>query len=192
MLSDATGATYAFSNLAVNRAGIAEVLADQVPALAAATPDLLTITIGINDIRGSFDPARFAAQAAGLFDTLAGTGATVATMTIPDIVHLLPLPAEMLGAARQIIEMANDGIRRSAESRGVLYLDAYVAAEVADPGFWDEDRLHPNTNGHRLIAAAFADLLLAAGPRRGIPDRRPAPTLAGAVLVPAVTAGRRP
>jgi lysophospholipase L1-like esterase len=169
VLSDATGASYAFTNLAVNRATITEVLANQVPAVAGAAPDLVTVTIGINDIRGSFHPAQFAAQVGGLFDVLVGTGATVATMTIPDIVHLLPLPADMLGAARQIIEMANDGIRQSADARGVLYLDTYAKSDVADPGFWQEDQLHPNPHGHQLIAAATAEMLLAAGPRRGIP-----------------------
>jgi lysophospholipase L1-like esterase len=184
IVSAATGAAYTFTNLAVNRATISEVLANQAPAAAAAGPDLISITIGINDIRGSFDPAQFASQVAGLFDVLVGTGATVVTMTIPDIVHLLPLPADMLGAARQIIEMANDGIRESAQHHGVLYLDAYLARDVADPGFWHDDRLHPNMYGHQLIAAATAEVLLAAGPRRGIPPRLPPP--AAGVPVPGV------
>jgi lysophospholipase L1-like esterase len=171
MLSDATGSTYAFTNLAVNRATISDVVTGQLPAVVAGEPpDLITVTIGINDIRGAFDPDLFETQVGELLDALVQTGATVVTMTIPDIVHLLPLPAELKDAARQIIELANDAIRRSADARGVLYLDAYVAREVADPGFWDPDGMHPNSNGHELIARAATDQLLAAGPRRGVPE----------------------
>jgi lysophospholipase L1-like esterase len=176
LLSDATGSTYAFTNLAVNRATITEVIAEQLPALAGATPDLITVTIGINDIRGVFDPEQFAVDADRLFGVLTGTGATVVTMTVPNIVHLLPLHPGLHDAARQLLEMANDAIRRSADARGALYLDAYAAAEPADPGFWQADRLHPNPGGHDVIARAVAELLLAAAPCRGVPARQPMAT----------------
>jgi lysophospholipase L1-like esterase len=191
LLSDATGATYAFTNLAVNRATIGEIRTGQVPAVESAAPDLVTVTIGINDIRGAFDPARFAGEVAGLFDVLVGTGATVVTITIPDIVHLLPLPAELRGAARQIIELANDGIRTSADARGMLYVDAYAAPEVADPGFWDTDRMHPNPHGHDLIARAAADLLLASGPHRGVPGQRLPPSTVDSPAPAAASPGPR-
>jgi lysophospholipase L1-like esterase len=188
MLSDATGSTYAFTNLAVNRATISDIVAGQLPAVVAGEqPDLITVTMGINDIRGAFDPGEFEGQVGSLLAALVGTGATVVTMTIPDIVHLLPLPAELKEAARQIIELANDGIRRSADAHGVLYLDAYVATEVADPDFWDPDGMHPNSNGHELIAEAAADQLLRAGPRRGLPSAVPRP--AAAVALPVASHG---
>jgi lysophospholipase L1-like esterase len=171
LLADGTGATYEFTNLALNRAMLADVRADQVPVLAGANPDLITVTIGINDIQGPFDPGRFAAQVAGLFADLVKTGATVATITIPDMVHLLPVPEPVRNAVRQSIEQANDGIRKGADAHGALYVDAYAAPEPAEPTFWAEDRKHPSTLGHTLIAGAAAEMLLAAGPRRGVPER---------------------
>jgi lysophospholipase L1-like esterase len=171
LLSNGTGATYAFSKLAVNSAKIGDVRADQVPALAGAEPDLITVTIGINDILRAFDPGKFAAQVAGLFDDLVATGATVATITIPDMADLLPLPAEVRRGVRQCIEQANDGIRKGADPRGVLYVDSYAAPECAEASFWNEDRRHPSANGHTLIAGAVAEMLLDAGPRRGVPAR---------------------
>src|SRR5712691_8735074 len=77
LLADATGATYEFTNLSLNRAMLADVRADQVPVVAGANPDLLTVTIGINDIQHAFDPPRFATQVGELFGDLVRTGATV-------------------------------------------------------------------------------------------------------------------
>src|SRR5260370_42530491 len=68
ILSDATGATYAFTNIAVHRATIADALADQLPALAGSAPDLASVTIGITDIRGPFHPAHLAQPADGPLD----------------------------------------------------------------------------------------------------------------------------
>jgi lysophospholipase L1-like esterase len=34
---------------------------------------------------------------------------------------------------------------------------------ASDPGLFGPDRIHPNAAGHQLMAAAFADLLLAPG-----------------------------
>jgi lysophospholipase L1-like esterase len=175
ILSDATGETYAFTKLAVNSAKIGDVRADQVPALAGTEPGLLTVTVGVNDILGAFDAGRFAAEVAALFDDLVKTGATVATITLPNMAHLLPLPDAMRRAVAKSIEMVNDGIRKGADARGVLYVDSYAAPETAAPEFWADDRRHPSTLGHQQIAGAVAELLLSAGPRRGIPERLATP-----------------
>jgi len=186
MLADATGVTYEFTKLAVNNAKIADVRAHQVPAVAGANPDLITVTVGINDILGAFNPGQFAAQVGALFDDLVRTGATVATITIPDMADMLPLPAQMRRAVGQSIQQVNDAIRKGA-ARGVLFVDSYAAPECTDPAFWNEDRRHPSANGHTLIAGAVAELLLAAGPRRGVPERFA--TLAGTNDLSASTAG---
>ncbi|GAA2608123.1 hypothetical protein GCM10010411_47940 [Actinomadura fulvescens] len=171
LLTARTGTPFEFVNRAVNRATIADVLAVQVPGLAASHPDLITVSIGINDIRGSFQREAFARGVDEVFGVAAATGATVATMTLPDIVSMLPLPAELLPMAKELMEQANAAIRDAADAHGVLYVDAWYADEVAEPAFWSEDRVHPNASGHTLIAEAFADLLEASSTLAGVGKR---------------------
>lgn len=164
MLEERSGQSYEFINLGVPHATVAEVAADQVPVLAGAGADLVTVWAGMNDIRGGFEPGVFAREVDELFERVAVTAPTVATMTLPNIVSILPLPKELLGVARQLIVRANDAIRTAADAHGLLYVDAWYAPEVAEPGFWDKDRLYPNAHGHAVIAGAFSDLLLAGAP----------------------------
>jgi lysophospholipase L1-like esterase len=161
ILAERGGAAYDFTNLAVDRATVTDVLADQLPAVPAEPPDLITVSVGMNDIRGAFGAERFGRQLDELFAAVTGTGATVATMTLPNIVSMLPLPAELLDVARELMEQVNDAIRQAAGVHSVLFVDAWFADEVAEPAFWSDDRVHPNAMGHELIAGAFADLLLA-------------------------------
>jgi lysophospholipase L1-like esterase len=160
LLTARTGLPYLFTNLAVNRATVSEVLAEQLPALRGARPDLITLSTGINDIRGPFRKDAFAARIDRVFACATAKSATVATMTLPNIVSMLPLPLGSLDVVRGLMEQANDAIRCAAHAHGVLFVDAWYSGEVADPAFWSDDHVHPNARGHQLIAEAFADLLL--------------------------------
>lgn len=172
-LGRATGRPHACTALAADHAGVADVAAGQLPAVRALRPDLVTVTVGTNDLQRGFDADRFAADLDGLYAALVAEGATVLGMTVPAVVHLLPMPEPLRDLVRELVHQANTAIRRSAEAHGVLVLDAEHAPEVADPAFWQEDRMHPSAHGHRLIAAAAAALLLASG---GAADRAPRST----------------
>jgi lysophospholipase L1-like esterase len=81
--------------------------------------------------------------------------------TLPDIAGIMPLPAELVELARQRLRHASDIIREQAAGRGALCLDTWAMPGASDPGLFGPDRIHPNAAGHQLMAAAFADLLLA-------------------------------
>jgi lysophospholipase L1-like esterase len=162
ILTARTDVPCALTNLAADGDAVAAVLERQLPAVARLRPDLVSVTVGMNDIRDpGFSQDRFAAGFGRLLDGLAGTGATVLTCTLPDIADILPLPAGMVGLARQRMRQASDAIRDQAAARGARCLDAWAMPAAADPDLFGPDRIHPNGRGHQLLATACADLLLA-------------------------------
>ena len=161
ILTARTSVCCVLTNLAFDGASAGVVLEQQLPSVAALAPDLVSVTVGMNDIRDpGFAGARFAAELGLLLDGLSGTGATVLTCTLPDIATIMPLPADLVEVARQRIRQASDIIREQAARRGVVCLDAWAMPGAADPGLFGPDRIHPNGTGHQLMADAFAALLL--------------------------------
>jgi len=168
ILSARTAVPCALTNLAVDGASVTDVLMRQLPAAGWIEPDLVSVTVGMNDIRDpGFSSDRFAAGLGRLLDDLTATGATVLTCTLPDIAAIMPLPAELVGVARQRMRQASDAIRAQAAARGALCLDLWARPGAADPDLFGPDRIHPNASGHQLMADACADLLLAGGHRPG-------------------------
>ena len=161
ILSTRTAVPCALINLASDGASVTTVIEQQLPPAERLGPDLVSVTVGMNDIRDpGFSQDRFAAELGRLLDGLIPTGATVLTCTLPDIAEILPLPAGLVGLARQRIREASDTIREQAAARGFLCLDAWSMPAAADPGLFGPDRIHPNASGHQLMAALCADLLL--------------------------------
>jgi lysophospholipase L1-like esterase len=179
MLGERTGVPCALTNLAADGASVDVVLAGQLPAVVRhgseehegpgrhGGPDLVSVTVGMNDIRDpGFGAERFAAGLGTLLDGLTGTGATVLTCTLPDIAGIMPLPAGVVEVARQRLRQASEVIREAAARRGVICLDVWAMPEAADPGLFGPDRIHPNARGHQVIADAFVTLLLERAPAR--------------------------
>jgi lysophospholipase L1-like esterase len=161
ILSTRTSRPCALTNLAADGASVGVVLEQQVPWLARMRPDLVSVTVGMNDIRDpAFRAEHFAAGLGMLFDGLTATGATVLTCTLPDIAAIMALPADLVELARLRMRQASDIIREQAARRGAVCLDAWAMPGAADPGLFGPDRIHPNASGHQLMADAFAALLL--------------------------------
>jgi lysophospholipase L1-like esterase len=170
ILSARTEVPCALTNLAADGASVTAVLGRQLPAVAPIGPDLVSVTVGMNDIRDpAFGEERFAADLGRLLDGLTATGATVLTCTLPDIAAIMPLPAELVEVARQRMRRASDIIRKQAAGRGAVCLDVWAMPGAADPGLFGPDRIHPNARGHQLMADAFADLLLTGRPTATAP-----------------------
>jgi lysophospholipase L1-like esterase len=148
------------TNLAVDGATVHEVLSKQLPAVAARKPDLVSLTVGINDIRRrDFDELSFKADLGQLFEALAATQATLLTCTLPDLSVIMSLSQDLHEVVRERMRLASDIIREQSESYGAVCLDAWSLPGVTDPDLYAPDRLHPNSKGHQFIAAACADKL---------------------------------
>ena len=160
ILSVRTTVRCSLTNLAVDGATVHEVLSKQLPAVAARKPDLVSLTVGINDIRRrDFDELSFKADLGQLFEALAATQATLLTCTLPDLSVIMSLSQDLHEVVRERMRLASDIIREQAESYGAVCLDAWSLPGVTDPDLYAPDRLHPNSRGHQFIAAACADKL---------------------------------
>jgi lysophospholipase L1-like esterase len=160
VLSVRTAVRCTLTNMADDRATVTSVLKEQLPKVAAAEPDLVSVTVGMNDIRArGFDEMTFKSELGQLLEGLAATKAKVLTCTLPNIAAIMPLPPDLTEIARERMRLASDIIREQAESYEAVCLDAWSLPGISDPDLYSADRMHPNGKGHQFIAAAFADRL---------------------------------
>jgi lysophospholipase L1-like esterase len=111
---------------------------------------------GTNDIiRSRYDAAQVMDDLRTMHLALRGVGATVLTITMPDLSEVAPFAAR----ARPRLLAFNAAVRALCAETGTLLLDVAQFSAACDPRLWHEDRLHANAEGHRRIAAGLAALL---------------------------------
>jgi lysophospholipase L1-like esterase len=155
-VAQAQGQPLLYANLAVRGRKTRHLVDEQLAPALAMQPDLASVFAGTNDIiRSNFDLARVVADQRTLFTALRATGATVVTITMPDLSEVAPLAKR----ARPRLLAFNDAIRELCAETGVRLLDVARFPVAGDPRLWHEDRLHANAEGHRRIAAGLAGVL---------------------------------
>lgn len=148
---DAPRLTYA--NLAIRGRKTRQVLETQLAPALAMRPDLATVFAGTNDvIQSGFDLDAVLADLGTMQRALRAEGATVLTITMPDLSDLIPFAGRV--SAR--LAAFNDGVRALGAETGTLVVDLAAHPWVTDPRLWSADRLHANHEGHRRIAEALA------------------------------------
>jgi lysophospholipase L1-like esterase len=160
-----------YANLAVRGRLTADVITGQLRPAIALNPDLVSIVVGMNDlIRPKFSLTTVCGQFEHLVSTVAATGATVFTATLPNPGAVVPLPS--LVRRRFATRMANfnECVRGIAERHGAYLFDAASHA-VRDIAGWSDDRLHPGPYGHQLMADGFLEVLT--GTPSGVVEERP-------------------
>jgi len=145
-----------YANLGVRGKKTREIRDQQLERALAMRPDLVTLFSGTNDVVSrSFDLASVATDLEEMLGTLRGSGATVLTFTLPDLVPVLPLARRL--APR--LQAFNAALRAAAERTGARLVDFAEYPVASDPRLWSPDRLHANAAGHTRIAAALARAL---------------------------------
>lgn len=145
-----------YANLAVRGKLASQIRHDQLDAAVALRPDVATVIAGMNDLlRPGFDADVVGRHLEAMFEALTAHGATVATLTFPDITRITPLARPI--AARTVA--LNAVIRDAAARHGVVVAETCDHAVVTDPRLWSPDRLHASPLGHQRIADALAQAL---------------------------------
>ena len=145
-LRDTTGRTIRVVNLAVSGATVGLALRDQVPRLRSLKADIITVSIGANDV-ADWDPARFEREYAELLAAL------------PDHAIVADLPSFHVLPRRHAVAQANVMIRKLAEERGIELVDLHDRTHTQ--GGWgivtqfSGDLFHPNDRGYKIWADAF-------------------------------------
>lgn len=155
-VAQAQGAPLLYANLAIRGRKTREVRAEQLAPALAMRPDLATVFAGTNDIiRSKYDESQVVEDLRAMHLALRGIGATVLTITMPDLSEVAPFAER----ARPRLLAFNAAVRALCAETGTLLLDVAQFAAACDPRLWHEDRLHANAEGHRRIAAGLAAVL---------------------------------
>lgn len=150
----AQSAPLLYANLAVRGRKTREVRDEQLAAALAMQPDLATVFSGVNDVvRRSCDVKAVAADLEFMLRALRDQGATVLTITMPDLSAVVPLARLMSSRLLALNELVREACGRT----GAHCVDLAAHAVTTDMRLWDADRLHANSEGHRRIAAALAE-----------------------------------
>ncbi|MDN4597179.1 SGNH/GDSL hydrolase family protein [Leifsonia virtsii] len=161
-----TGRTVRVVNLSVSGATVALAVADQLPKFTSLRPDIVTVSIGANDI-AAFDPERFRAGLRAVF------------AAVPDHAIVADLPYFYLPWNERLVAEGNRILREEAAARGlqVVPLHATMRRQGIRGAFtqFAEDLFHPNDHGYRVWASAFLPAATARArelyPRTGTAER---------------------
>jgi acyl-CoA thioesterase I len=147
-----TGRTVRVINLGISGATVRIAIEKELPRLAKLRPDLVTVSIGANDIP-RFEPSQFAHDIEQLFAAL------------PQHSIVADLPSFHFLPAENTVRTANSIVRDAANHHHLAV--APLHATTRKQGIWGVtsqfagDLFHPNDRGYRVWASAFLDLVSA-------------------------------
>ncbi|HWR85264.1 MAG TPA: SGNH/GDSL hydrolase family protein [Rhodoglobus sp.] len=145
-IGEVTGKPVRVANLGISGARIRLAIDDELPRLAKLSPDVLTVSIGANDI-AAFDPRRFEADIRELFAALP------AHAIVADLPSFYFLPGE------RDVKVANAILRAAAADHGLTVVPLWRSTKRQ--GLWGVTRqfagdlFHPNDRGYRVWAKTF-------------------------------------
>ena len=147
-------------NLGVGGATATGVLRRQLPRALELQPDLVTLSVGPNDITGKRDLGSYARDIDAILRTLTRrTSAVVVVNLIPDLTVTPRFRGkEIEPRVRQRVVAFNEVLARQAREYGAEVVDLYAASQREVPGRPDligPDRYHPSDEGY----ARWAELM---------------------------------
>lgn len=145
-----SGKTLRVVNLSQSGARLREAVEKQEPAIRKLLPDIVTVSIGANDIGSpdGFDPERFERELRIIYGAL------------PSHAIVADLPSFYFGEAERKVRIANEIVRRVASDLGLAVAPLHEVTRgrtAARTALRDvaADFFHPNDRGYQAWASAF-------------------------------------
>jgi lysophospholipase L1-like esterase len=143
-------------NLCASGATTGDVLRAQVGRVGEATPSLVTVGVGINDLKRQATPEQFAHDLDEVVTRLrALTGAPVVVSNLPDVSHAPAVAAVLREEARRRLLLFNGRIAGVAARHGLHLADSFeksAAVIPTHPEFFSPDGFHPSDEGYEFWA----------------------------------------
>jgi lysophospholipase L1-like esterase len=144
-----------YANLAVRGKVVGQVAQEQVPAVVAMAPDLVSLAAGGNDLlRPGADPDTLAVAFNAAVEQLAAAAGRVMLFTGFD-----PGVFPLIRIIRGKVAAYNAHIRIIAARHDCLLVDLWSMRVLGDPRMWSTDRLHMSAEGHRRVALRACEVL---------------------------------
>lgn len=144
-----------FHNLGKRRSPVSWVIKEQLEKTISLNPNLITISVGANDIRIKNLPWRFEKQLRHLVRELkTKTKATIVINTLPDFTHTSWVPKLLKPVVSISIKQFNARIEKVASEEGIVCVDLYHQANIFSeyPEATANDGFHPSDFGYALWA----------------------------------------
>ncbi len=146
--------------LAVSGARVADVVDDQLPALAGFEPEVVFVSVGANDTVHFTSLRSFERRYRALVEGLP-EGARVVLLGVPDMGSIPRLAQPLRAVAGWRGRQLDEVVREVAAATGAAYVDIAGAtgpAFRAEPDrFYAGDDYHPSDEGYRRWAEAVLD-----------------------------------
>ena len=147
------------TNLGVSGATSADVVRGQLRRAVELRPQLVTLSIGPNDITQGKDAEQYERNIETIFRTLAReTEATVVVNLLPDLAIAPRFTADQKAAVGRQAQLFNDALCRQGARYGVELVDLYTASQreaPQHPEWLSGDAYHPSDAGY----ARWAELM---------------------------------
>lgn len=145
-----------YHNLGKDGAKIKHVLLSQLDHAIALKPDLVTISIGANDVRGITRVRTFEKALVTLFHRLRSeTDAEIVINTIPDLSVTPRIPKHAKAISRLMVQRLNRIIEKYAKEYAIILVDMYEQVRVygrIHPEIIGDDGFHPSDFGYAMWA----------------------------------------
>lgn len=145
-----------FHNLGKSGAKVKDVVEYQLERVCLLNPNLITVSVGGNDLRSRTKLKDFENNFSYLIEQLKmRTNAMIVVNNIPDLSHLKIIPIILRPLSKLMLIRINKAIEKIAKKYQVIHIDLYTQSKIFAknyPEFISEDKLHPSDSGYALWA----------------------------------------